>query len=73
MKISGYGIKNNNKNTPRTSFRQTAFEISAQQKFIDLMTSDKKMFKSWQTLHSDKIEIYAKDITLNSWTNKCNK
>lgn len=66
MKISGYGIKNNNKNTPRTSFRQTAFEISAQQKFIDLMTSDKKMFKSWQTLHSDKIEIYAKDITLNS-------
>ena len=66
MKISGYGIKNNNKNTPRTSFRQTAFEISAQQKFIDLMTSDKKMFKSWQTLHSDKIEIYAKDIALNS-------
>lgn len=66
MKISGYGIKNNNKNTPRTSFRQTAFEISAQQKFIDLMTSDKKMFKSWQTLHSDKIEIYAKDIAINS-------
>ena len=66
MKISGYGIKNNNKNTPKTSFRQTAFEISAQQKFIDLMTSDKKMFKSWQTLHPDKIEIYAKDIALNS-------
>ena len=24
------------------------------------------MFKSWQTLHPDKIEIYAKDIALNS-------
>ena len=66
MKISGYGIKNNNKNTPRTSFRQTAFEISAQQKFIDLMTSDKNMFKSWQSLHGDTIETYAKDIALNS-------
>ena len=65
MKISGYGIKNN-KYTSNTNFKQLFPKIPAQQKFIDLMKSDREMFKSWEYLHCDTIENYAQDVTPNT-------
>ena len=65
MKISGYGIKNN-KYTSNTNFKQLFPKTPAQQKFIDLMKSDREMFKSWEYLHCDTIENYAQDVTPNT-------
>lgn len=41
----------------RYNYRQFPSLTSVQQKFIDLMTSDKNMFKYGQSLHGDTIKI----------------
>ena len=48
------------------NYRQIVSRTIEQQKFIDLMKSDREMFKSWEYLHGDTIETYAQDVTPNT-------
>ena len=48
------------------NYRQIVSRTIEQQKFIDLMKSNREMFKSWEYLHGDTIETYAQDVTPNT-------
>ena len=70
MKISGYGITNN-KYTSQTSFKQQIPKIPAQQKFVDLMKADKKMFSFWTRYYDgENFEALAGGIMPNGFPSR---
>lgn len=62
MKISGYGISNNNKYKSQTNFKQSLPKTPTQQAFIDLMKSNDKMYKSWKSVFDYDLENVAEDM-----------